>query len=82
MCVDFLNNVMLMCVIEEMLVVDKLVAADCYGSVALLACKKFNGDLILKGMNVMCFMDVEEIVVGLVEKVFVLFEIEFKKLGV
>jgi|TARA_B110000008_G_C16958590_1_gene559206 putative intracellular protease/amidase len=80
-CVDFLNNATLTRVIEETLAADKPVAADCHGPVALLACKKPNGDSILKGTNATCFTDAEETAVGLAEKVPVLLETEFKKLG-
>jgi putative intracellular protease/amidase len=80
-CADFLNNAELTAVIEAQYAAGKPVAADCHGPIALLSCKKPDGTPLLAGTEATCFTDAEETAVGLNEKVPVLLETEFRKLG-
>mmetsp|Transcript_107154 Transcript_107154/g.303015 ORF Transcript_107154/g.303015 Transcript_107154/m.303015 type:complete len:237 (-) Transcript_107154:517-1227(-) len=83
-CVDFPKNAALIGLIEKMHAEGKVVAADCHGPVALLNCKKPNGEPLVKGLDVTGFSNTEENAVQHMEKckkLDVVMEDKFKELG-
>jgi len=83
-CVDFPNNKVLIAMIEKMYAEGKVVAADCHGPVALLNCKKPNGEPLVKGLDVTGFSNTEENTVQHMDKcrkLDVVIEDKFKELG-
>jgi putative intracellular protease/amidase len=83
-CVDFPKNETLIGLIEKMYAEGKVVAADCHGPVALLNCKKPNGEPLVKGLDVTGFSNTEENTVQHMDKckkLDVVIEDKFKALG-
>lgn len=66
--VDFPNNKVLIDCIEKMWAAGKVIGADCHGPMALINCKKPDGEPLVKGLAVTGFSNTEEAAVSLMDK--------------
>lgn len=78
---DFFDNVYLIKLIEDIIVLGKLVGVVCYVFIVLKDVKVVDGELLVKGKLVIGFMNSEEDVMGLIDVVFYLVEDELVKSG-
>jgi len=67
-CVDFPNNQVLIDCIEKMYAAGRVIAADCHGPIALIKCKRPDGEPLVKGLAVTGFSNSEESAVSLLDK--------------